>query len=502
MWPDRHVRWLLLFAVGAGLLGAAVTAAAVSAARVAAPAAPAAVRLLFTGDAMLGRAVARTAAGDPAGLLAGIRFQVSSADLAVANLESPLTLRPHLATAGPNALEAAPAAARLLVAAGFDAVGIANNHAGDAGRGTVPDTLRALRAAGLRAVGGGLTAAQATAPEVVRVGKLRVALLAFDATGQGPRAGAAAPGVARWDEARARAAVARARAVADIVAVGVHGGDEYIATPGPGMLRITRLLASWDVDVVWGQGPHVVQPVTVVDPDGDGRPTVVATSLGNLVFDQHIPGTRQGALLEVLAGPDGARAYRVGATDHGDGPVRFTGWGVPAGDAVALGDAWWTLARAVAPAATVHPRVPAAFRGDVVASALGDADGDGRPDVVIAFRRPYSATPVSELISRSRLVDGLGRSAHVGLYRPGDLRQRWVAGTLMRPAVAVAACDGALAVAYSTLDRPAAVATGAWRWGGFGFTSLPDLPGPGRPGCADVNGDGRLDPLALERKSP
>ena len=490
----RYGGVVLLVAASVGLVGAGPAAAA-------APD-PVTARLLFVGDAMLGRGVARESAGDPAALLAGVRFQVSSADLAVANLESPLTVRPHLASAGRNALEAAPASARLLVAAGFDAVGLANNHAGDAGRDTVPDTLRALRAAGLRAVGAGLSAAAAYAPLIVRAGGLRVALLAFDATGQGPRAGVATAGVAGWDESHARVAVAQARAEADIVAVGVHGGAEYFTTPGAGMLRITRLLASWDVDVVWGQGPHVVQPVAVIDPDGDGRTTVVATSLGNFIFDQHAPGTQRGALLEVLAGPDGARAYRVGAADQSDGTVRFAGWRAPAGDAVALAGAWWTLARPVAPVPPMPAGVPATFPGTVVASALGDPDGDGRPDLVIAFRRPYAPTPVSELVARSRLVDSLGRSAHLGLYRPGDLRQRWVAGTLLRPVVAVAACDGALAVAYSTLDRPAVVATGAWRWGGFGFVSLPDLPGPGRPGCADVDGNGRLDPLVLERKSP
>jgi hypothetical protein len=97
------------------------------------------------------------------------------------------------------------------------------------------------------------------------------------------------------------------------------------------------------------------------------------------------------------------------------------------------------------------------------------------------------------------LTDALGRTAHVGLYRPGDLRPRWVAGTLLRPVAAVAACDGALAVAYSTLDDAAIVGAGAWRWGGFGFVPMPDLSGAGVPACADVDGDGALDPLVLGR---
>jgi hypothetical protein len=87
------------------------------------------------------------------------------------------------------------------------------------------------------------------------------------------------------------------------------------------------------------------------------------------------------------------------------------------------------------------------------------------------------------------------------MYRPGDLRPRWVAGTLIRPVVALAPCDGALAVAYSTLDRPAVVAASAWRWGGFGFVPLPELAGSGTPSCADVDGDGASDPLVLGRSS-
>ena len=448
---------------------------------------------------MLGRGVLRVAAADPAGLFAGIRLEVASADLAVANLESPLTSRPHDPSSGPNALEAPAASAAQLAKAGFDAMGIANNHAGDAGPGTVTDTIGALSAVGIATFGAGSSAAAAFAPRIVEAGGLRVALLAFDATGQGPRAGPQTPGVAWWDETLARKAVARARASADVVTVGIHGGAEYVPVTDPHLRRLGRLLASWGADVVWGQGPHVVQPIRVIDPDGDGRPTLVATSLGNLLFDQHVPGTRRGAIVEVLVAADGLRAFRVGSAGHADGPVVFRGWRKPRRSAVALDGAWWTLASSVAPATAERPRPLAGFEGDVVDAAIGDPDGDGRPDLVVAFRRPFSPTAVNALLPPHLLVDRRGRTAHLGLYRPRDLRPRWVAGTLLRPVVAVAACERALAVAYSTLDHPAVVGTGAWRWGGFGFTPLADLPGPGTPACADIDGDGRLDPVVLER---
>ena len=459
-----------------------------------------AITLLFGGDVMLGRGVAQVAAADPQGLFAGIRFQVFSADLALANLESPLTRRPHVLARGPDALEASPASAGLLAAAGFDAMALANNHAGDAGPRTVPDTMGALSAAGLAVVGAGRSEAAAFQPRILRAGALRVAFLSFDATGEGPRAGPSTPGVAWWDPARAHHAVLRARAEADLVIVGLHGGVDYEPTTDPYVMGLARVLASWGVDVVWGSGPHVVQPVRVIDPNGRGRSTVVATSLGNLLFDQHIPGTRQGALLEVLAGADGVRAFRVGATDQTDGPVTFRAWRLPAGDAAGIGDGWWTLARGIVPSAALKPRV-IGFPSKVIAAALGDPEGKGIRQLVISFRRPYRPTAVNALIPISTLVDRHRLTAHLGIYRPGDLRPEWVAGTLLRPIAKVAACDGALAVAYSTLNGTAVVDTGAWVWQGFDFQSLPDLAGPGRPACADVEGDGRLDPVILGRSS-
>jgi hypothetical protein len=192
------------------------------------------------------------------------------------------------------------------------------------------------------------------------------------------------------------------------------------------------------------------------------------------------------------------RAFRIGAV-RAAAPVQFLGWRLPHGNAAALGGDWWTLARPVTPVTAKRPRSLAGFRGEVVDAAIGDPEGSGGRLLVVAFRRPFRPTNISALVPRRELVDRHGLTAHVGLYRPRDLRPLWVAGTLLRPVAALAACDGAIAVAYSTLDRRAIVGTDAWRWGGFGFLTLPELPGPGVPACADV--DGRLDPVVLERSS-
>lgn len=454
------------------------------------------VRLLFGGDVMLGRGVAPALALDPARVFEGMRTVVAAPDLAVANLESPLTARPHVAAAGPNALEAAPWSAEALADAGFDAVSIANNHAGDAGPRTVLDTAAALHAAGIVGLGEGRDEREAFAPRVIERDGIRVAFLAVDATGVGPRAGARGPGVAWWDVDRLRTSVERAHEVADVVTVSVHGGREYVPVADPYLASLGRTLAGWDVDVVWCHGPHVRQPTRVIDPDGDGRPTVVALSLGNLLFDQRVARTTRGGLLEVIAGTGGVMAYRLGTVRIEDASVGFGGWRAPTGTAVALAGGWWNPARDVVAVAHRSPSTEG-FRGDIVDASLGDVDGDDSTELVVAFRRPYRRTEVNALRPRWRWVDERGRTAHLGVYEPGGLRPRWVAGTLLRPVARVAACDGGVAVAYDRLDDPAVVAAGAWVWRGFGFLPMPDLERPGVPACADVDRDGHPEPVVL-----
>ncbi len=461
------------------------------------PEAAGVAHILLVGDVMLGRGVAPVAAADPDGVFEHIRHTVSGADVAAANLESPLTTRPHLAE-NPNALEADPATAGLLAAAGFDVAAIANNHAGDAGPASVTDTVEAIEAAGMRVVGGGSDDDAAAAPLLIEVEGVTVAFLAFDATRQGLAATATTAGVAPYIGEDVERRVRAARTAADVVVVSLHGGIEYLPETDPGMERLAGDVVSWGADVVWGHGSHVTQPISVLPGD---RPAVVATSLGNFLFDQERDVTETGGVLEILADAGGVIAYRSGTAAHPQQRVGPIAWDLPPGDAALLDLDWWQLVR------DVPARIPAAppglaehfTGGDLVAASRGDVTGDGDPELVVSFRRPYHPNPVNRAAPDQDWEDAAGRSAHLGVYAADGFTPVWVAGTLFRPVAAVAACDGSIALAFDELHDPAVVATAAWVWHGFGFTVPAELPGPGVPGCGDVDGNGASDPLIVGR---
>ena len=233
----------------------------------------------------------------------------------------------------------------------------------------------------------------------------------------------------------------------------------------------------------------------------DGMSTEAAT-LGDLARTPGEPRT-----FEVLEDDGGPVAYRQRDRDGG--------WGLPRGDAVMIDEGWWTPLRPLTeasqlpppPARTILQRMrqrlartaPARQPEQVTDIAIGDVTLDGEAELVVAFRRPFVRNFINRTRPRSAWADDTGLSAHLGLFRPADLSEIWVAGTLVRPVVEVAACHGGLAVAYGRLNAAGTVATSAWRWVVFGFLPLEPLPGPGIPTCVDIDGDGRSEPAIIER---
>jgi hypothetical protein len=133
-----------------------------------------------------------------------------------------------------------------------------------------------------------------------------------------------------------------------------------------------------------------------------------------------------------------------------------------------------------------------------IARGVGDVTGTGEIDLVISYRRPVTDEPVHHAIPEVTWQDALGRSAHLAVVTASG-RMRWGSALLFQPIGALAVCDGSMALGFTTLDAPQVVAGGAWVWDGFGFRTAPILPGPASPACADIDHDGRSDPVLTGR---
>lgn len=227
--------------------------------------------------------------------------------------------------------------------------------------------------------------------------------------------------------------------------------------------------------------------------------------------------------VEVLTGGGQVLAYRLGRTITAG--QQFA-WYLPHGAALALDRSWWNLVAtgsseslpAVHVPAGLNPaagttrgggedpgfEVLAATSGDIelLEATTGDVDGDGVLDTVLLFRRAARPTAVSAVLGPVGERDSRGYTLHLGIY-DAHLNQKWVAGTVFQPISQVAACTGAIAFASPPRPGQPAGSVGTSRWAGFGFVTdpgLPELPGPGIPSCADVDGDGVADVLVLKRE--
>ena len=189
----------------------------------------------------------------------------------------------------------APAAAfTALRHAGIDLVTMANNHVLDYGLAGLADTLAAARAARFPYVGIGVSAAAASAPYLITIkgvtiaviGVSQVAELASSWVATGTR-----PGEANAiDLGRTLAAVRSARRLASVVIVFMHWGTEGEACPDPAQLSLARELAAAGASIIVGAHAHMLQGSGWL-----GR-TFVAYGLGNFLWWERSYSTATGVL--------------------------------------------------------------------------------------------------------------------------------------------------------------------------------------------------------------
>ncbi len=468
------------------------------------------VEVIAVGDVMLGRGVIGERSP-----FAAVWPWLRAAHLVVGNLECTVgeggTPRP-----GPYRLRAPLSSAAALREAGFDILGVANNHALDYGPEGLAETISRLEGVGIDPVGAGLDAGATSQPLIREVGGLRLAFLAFNAVPD-PQDGLqdGGWGPARWDGEGSATAIAAARAQADAVIVSIHWGYEYELRPDPTQRDMAQAILGAGADLVIGHHPHVVQG-TELKPGGSSEASGVvggrfaAYSLGNFVFDQEQGETRQGLALRALFDAQGLRAVQALPVRAGprprlmsseeaapllarvlptaprlgfaceeegcrqvevmekaaEGPFRagtidLTGDGVP--EQVRLAQEQVTVRR---DGIEVWRGLP---EWQVADLALGDPNDDGRGEILLAL---WKQDAEGEMRSHPFIVG----------YRAGAYRVLWGGSAVVDPILEVELgdVDGDGVQELIVLEEMAAGrAVSVWRWHGWGFSLRWRSP-PGR----------------------
>ncbi len=199
--------------------------------------------------------------------------------------------------------------------AGFDLLGLSNNHSLDTGREGLAETLAEVEARGIQTVGVARVPGEEVRIDstqrhgrfsVVERNGLKLSVIpmtwGINQSKETPPYLNALPverlANGKPDTKDAARLIAEARAAgADVIVMSLHQGHEYEWYPDPFQMEMARELAALGADVIVGHHPHVLQPMEVlhvnvpeakgsdhyVEDKNDPRPRtcVVAYSLGN-----------------------------------------------------------------------------------------------------------------------------------------------------------------------------------------------------------------------------
>jgi poly-gamma-glutamate capsule biosynthesis protein CapA/YwtB (metallophosphatase superfamily) len=233
--------------------------------------------LVAAGDVMLGgRARPFLAQHGHDYPFAAILPLLSRSTIGLVNLEGPLASRAQRKDRN-FSYRVNPETAHILARGGINVATLANNHLLDCGREGVRETLDALKAAGIHAIGAGVNQAAAHKPCIIEAGGLSIGLLGYY-WNRRTAATARHPGSARDTLEELEADLRDLRPKVDRVVVTHHWGIPYTREPLAADRDKARFAIDCGADAVIGHHPHVVQPFEVYR----GRP--IFYSIGNFAF--------------------------------------------------------------------------------------------------------------------------------------------------------------------------------------------------------------------------
>ena len=273
------------------------------------PPVPAQVSLALVGDILLdswvGTEILKQGVDYP---WAKVKPILSTADLAIGNLESAVGIGGSPLKGKSFTFRAKPETLQGVANAGIDVVSLANNHVLDYGTTALEETLVNLDQYGIARTGAGRNIYEALTPAVKEVNGLKIGVLSFSRVVPYGWwvAGHEQSGVASgWDEKTLLNTIKQWDGQVDLLLVAIHWGEELADYPAGDQVKLARTMIDSGADIILGHHSHCLQGIEVY------RDKPILYSMGNFVFTSSSLKARTGAIALVTMDKKGIKGLQM-----------------------------------------------------------------------------------------------------------------------------------------------------------------------------------------------
>jgi poly-gamma-glutamate synthesis protein (capsule biosynthesis protein) len=216
---------------------------------------------------------------------------LKEADIAFANLETPLSTKGVPVVNKEYTFRALPAAAEGLKEAGFDVLSLANNHILDYGKEALLETREVLDSKMIFHIGAGENIHQASQPVILQIKDKNFGFLAYSNTL--PRefwAEKDKEGTAYGKYSTVKKDVRALKGKVDFVIVSFHWGNEEDISPQEYQRKLAHIAIDSGADIILGHHPHTLRGIEIY------KEGIIIYSLGNFAFGSWSERAKEAAI--------------------------------------------------------------------------------------------------------------------------------------------------------------------------------------------------------------
>lgn len=252
------------------------------------------IKLLATGDGIIHNAIflnylQSDGSYDFSNALSEVKDIVSDYDIAYYNQETPFGIKESVACnndykntgwCGYPRFNTPSEFGTAMIDAGFNTVSLASNHSLDAGQRGILNTVKFYSVSDC--LYDGMNETEERQYIIKEKNNITYTMLSYTTSTNGLNVPEGKDYLLNvYSEELVKKDIEAIRDSVDVLIVAMHWGQEYQTTPNDEQKEIAKYLADLGVDIVIGNHPHVLQPITKIDK------TIVMYSLGNFISNQY-----------------------------------------------------------------------------------------------------------------------------------------------------------------------------------------------------------------------